>query len=110
MESKLFFLYLIIDNFNFNFIIFFIFILNRNFQCGMLHCDHKNERLEFGMENVSTLSQKFINNNGSLAACRTVIVDLGLNEVDPGLTPDGAKCGENKVCVSIVNTIFLNYL
>lgn len=72
----------------------------------MLHCDHKNERLEFGMENVSTLSQKFINNNGSLVACRTAIVDLGLNEVDPGLTPDGAKCGENKVCVSLVKIIF----
>lgn len=72
----------------------------------MLHCDHKNERLEFGMENVSTLSQKFLNNNGSLVACRTAIVDLGLNEVDPGLTPDGAKCGENKVGFYSLNRFF----
>jgi len=64
----------------------------------MLHCRHLNERLEFGMESVAILSHSFINNGGSIIPCRTAIVDLGLNEVDPGLAPDGAKCGEGKVC------------
>lgn len=74
----------------------------RNVKCGMLQCKHKNERLEFGMETVSTVSHTFINSNGVMIPCRTAIVDLGLNDVDPGLTPDGAKCDENKVCFLIV--------
>lgn len=65
----------------------------------MLQCKHKNERLEFGMETVSTVSHTFINDRGVMIPCRTAIVDLGLNDVDPGLTPDGAKCGENMVCI-----------
>jgi hypothetical protein len=65
--------------------------------CGMLHCRHLNERLEFGMESVAILSQTFLNTGGNIIPCRTAIVDLGLNEVDPGLAPDGARCGEGKV-------------
>lgn len=63
----------------------------------MLHCEHMNERLEFGMESVAILSHSFINSGGSIIPCRTAIVDLGLNEVDPGLAPDGAKCAPGKV-------------
>lgn len=63
----------------------------------MLHCKHLNERLEFGMESVATLSHSFINSQGNIIACRSAIVDLGLNEIDPGLAPDGAKCGPGKV-------------
>ncbi|GJQ69047.1 hypothetical protein Trydic_g15703 [Trypoxylus dichotomus] len=82
-------------------------VLNREFRrceddnvlCGMLHCKHLNERLEFGMESVATLSHSFLNLNGSIIPCRTAIVDLGVNQVDPGLAPDGAKCGDGKMCV-----------
>ncbi|XP_049859100.1 pneumococcal serine-rich repeat protein [Schistocerca gregaria] len=82
--------------------------LNRSFHkctkediyCGMLHCKHLNEKLEFGMESVARLAHSFINAGGSLIPCRTALVDLGLNEVDPGLVPNGAKCGEGKMCVS----------
>jgi len=70
----------------------------------MLQCKHKNERLEFGMETVSTVSHTFINSGGLMIPCRTAIVDLGLSDVDPGLTPDGAYCGENKVCIIIILT------
>lgn len=63
----------------------------------MLHCKHLNERLEFGMESVAILSHTFINKKGSIIPCRTAIVDLGINQVDPGLTPDGALCGDSKV-------------
>ncbi|CAH2096893.1 unnamed protein product [Euphydryas editha] len=66
--------------------------------CGLLQCKHLNERLEFGMESVSTLSAVFINNNGTILTCRTAMIDLGLSEVDPGMVPDGAKCGDEKMC------------
>ncbi|XP_054288556.1 disintegrin and metalloproteinase domain-containing protein 12 [Macrosteles quadrilineatus] len=72
----------------------------QDLQCGMLHCTHLNERLEFGMESVAILSHSFINSQGSIIPCRTALVDLGLNEVDPGLAPDGARCGEGKMCVN----------
>lgn len=64
----------------------------------MLHCRHLNERLEFGMESVSILSHSFINWKGAIIPCRTALVDLGINQIDPGLAPDGAKCGDGKVC------------
>ncbi|KAK0162405.1 hypothetical protein PV327_006185 [Microctonus hyperodae] len=73
---------------------------DHNILCGMLHCKHLNERLEFGMESVAILSHSFINNGGTIIACRTAIVDLGLNQVDPGLAPDGAKCAPGKMCVN----------
>ncbi|KAK9501459.1 hypothetical protein O3M35_012175 [Rhynocoris fuscipes] len=72
---------------------------DENIYCGMLHCMHLNEKLEFGMESVSILSHSFINAGGSIIPCRTAIVDLGLNEIDPGLAPDGAKCADGKMCV-----------
>lgn len=73
----------------------------RDVYCGMLQCKHYNERLEFGMESVAILSHSFINgdsgNGTTIIPCRTAIVDLGLNEIDPGLAPDGARCAENHV-------------
>uniref|UniRef100_A0A336MLR0 CSON003023 protein n=1 Tax=Culicoides sonorensis TaxID=179676 RepID=A0A336MLR0_CULSO len=66
--------------------------------CGMVHCRHLNERLEFGMESVAVLSHSFMNYKGSIIPCRTAIVDLGLETMDPGLAPNGAKCGEGKMC------------
>lgn len=68
--------------------------------CGMLHCRHLNEKLEFGMESVAILAHSFINSKGSIIPCRNAIVDLGLNEMDPGLTPDGATCGDGKMCIN----------
>lgn len=71
-----------------------------NAMCGMVHCRHLNERLEFGMESVAVLSHSFMNYKGSIIPCRTAIVDLGLETMDPGLTPNGAKCGEGKMCMN----------
>lgn len=68
----------------------------------MLHCKHLNERLEFGMESVAILSHSFINNGGKIIPCRSAIVDLGLNQVDPGLAPDGAKCAPGKVTAGVM--------
>lgn len=68
--------------------------------CGMLHCRHTNEKLEFGLENVAVLSHSFLNHDNRIVVCRTAIIDLGLQSTDPGLTPDGAKCGVDKMCVN----------
>ncbi|XP_017779843.1 PREDICTED: disintegrin and metalloproteinase domain-containing protein 9 isoform X2 [Nicrophorus vespilloides] len=78
----------------------FVKCQDENVLCGMLHCKHLNERLEFGMESVAILSHTFINLKGHIIPCRTAIVDLGLNQVDPGLSPDGASCGDGKMCVN----------
>lgn len=69
----------------------------RHVQCGLLHCSHLNERLEFGMESVAVLSHSFFSVDGKIVPCRTANVDLGLQDVDPGLVPNGAKCGDNRV-------------
>ncbi|XP_036675344.3 disintegrin and metalloproteinase domain-containing protein 12 [Drosophila suzukii] len=68
-------------------------------KCGMLYCIHLNERLEFGMESAAVLSHSYISHERKIVACRTALVDLGLQTTDPGLTPNGAKCGEDKMCV-----------
>lgn len=73
------------------------FFLSRDIMCGMLHCTHLNERLEFGMESAAILARSYINVKGKTFTCRAAIVDLGLFNTDPGLTPNGAKCGDGKV-------------
>ncbi|CAG9760023.1 unnamed protein product [Ceutorhynchus assimilis] len=70
-----------------------------NIHCGILNCDTTGEKLEFGMEAVSIITHKFKYVGGIIMKCQTVIVDLGLQQVDPGLTPDGVKCGQDKICV-----------
>lgn len=65
--------------------------------CGMLHCTHTNERLEYGMESAAILARSFIPIRGKILACRSAIIDLG--SWDPGLVPNGAKCGNNKMCL-----------
>ncbi|KAH8407940.1 hypothetical protein KR222_004177, partial [Zaprionus bogoriensis] len=67
--------------------------------CGMLHCIHLNERLEFGMESAAVLSHSYVSHDRKIVACRTALVDLGLQTIDPGLTPNGAKCGAQSMCV-----------
>ncbi|XP_037026148.1 disintegrin and metalloproteinase domain-containing protein 12 isoform X2 [Bradysia coprophila] len=67
--------------------------------CGLLQCRHLNEILEFGMESVALLSHSFITHKKQVIPCRTAIIDLGLQSVDPGLTPNGAICGDGKMCI-----------
>jgi len=51
------------------------------------------------MESAAVLSHSYISHERKIVACRTALVDLGLQTTDPGLTPNGAKCGEDKMCV-----------
>lgn len=39
---------------------------------------------------------------GSILPCRTAMIDLGLGDVDPGMVPDGAKCGDNMVRLHVL--------
>lgn len=67
--------------------------------CGTLHCVHLNERLEFGIESAAVQSKFYIDENDKRFTCRSAIVDLGLFTADVGQSPNGAKCGTNKVCL-----------
>lgn len=60
------------------------------------------------MESVAVLSHSFFNVEGKIIPCRTANVDLGLQDVDPGLVPNGAKCGHNKVHLASKTTIHVN--
>ncbi|XP_013402377.1 disintegrin and metalloproteinase domain-containing protein 9 isoform X1 [Lingula anatina] len=69
--------------------------------CGMLHCQHQNEKLMFWREALSRLlPYTTLDVNGVRIKCKSAILDVGLNDLDPGMTPDGAKCGEDKLCVN----------
>lgn len=67
--------------------------------CGRLHCSHRNEKLEYGPEGAAVISKSIEFRKGKLVSCYSTVIDLGLNESDPGLVPDGAKCGTNLMCV-----------
>ena len=67
--------------------------------CGMLHCAHRTERLRFWKEALSYLMpEAWVMVNGTRQDCKGAILDVGLNMPDPGMTPDGTKCGDSKVC------------
>jgi len=55
------------------------------------------EKLEFGYEAAAILASFFVNVQGQIHPCRSVTVDFGLQDVNPGLVPDGASCGNDKV-------------
>jgi hypothetical protein len=67
--------------------------------CGRLHCFHQSEQLKYGTESAAILARSFIPHKGKILTCRSAMIDLGLDEMDPGLVPNGAKCGTNSMCV-----------
>ncbi|XP_054167219.1 zinc metalloproteinase-disintegrin-like EoMP06 [Oppia nitens] len=68
--------------------------------CGRLHCFHQSEQLKYGTESAAILARSFIPNKGKVLACRSAMVDLGIDIIDPGLVPNGAKCGSNSMCIN----------
>ncbi len=74
----------------------------RDVLCGMLQCSHRNERLVFWKEALSYLMpEAWIMVNGTRQDCKGAILDVGLNMPDPGMTPEGTKCGTEKVGVTL---------
>lgn len=67
--------------------------------CGRLHCSHRSEKLEYGPEGAAVISKSIEYRKGKLISCYSAVIDLGLYESDPGLVPNGAKCGTNLMCV-----------
>lgn len=78
--------------------------------CGMLHCVHnqasvgdskKTGKLGYGFESASILTVSFfVMSNHAKIFCHGAIVDAGSDARDPGLVPEGAACGENKMCLN----------
>ncbi|XP_049278949.1 zinc metalloproteinase-disintegrin-like BmMP [Anopheles funestus] len=71
--------------------------------CGLLHCTHQSEKLEYGVEAYAKRTATKYQHYGPRGTVRTticnaVIVDLGLDVVNPGLVPDGTKCGTGRMC------------
>ncbi|XP_035701915.1 disintegrin and metalloproteinase domain-containing protein 12 isoform X2 [Folsomia candida] len=71
-----------------------------NSKCGILHCLMDTDRLEYSYESAAILASFFVNAGGRIYPCRSVIVDVGLSDISPGMVPDGASCGPGKMCVS----------
>ena len=67
--------------------------------CGMLHCVHRNEKLMFWKEALAyTMPEAFVKVNGTQRRqCKGAILDVGLDMPDPGMVPNGTKCGDRKV-------------
>lgn len=63
----------------------------------MVHCTRLSKRLEFSEASLSDIFTTSIMINRTVLVCASAIVDIGINKIDPGLTPDGAPCGVEKV-------------
>lgn len=84
--------------------------------CGMLHCVHNQVppsgqsslkqisgagKLLYGFESASILTVSFfVMNNNAKIYCNGAIIDAGQGMRDPGLVPNGAYCGNEKMCVN----------
>uniref|UniRef100_A0A914ENZ5 Uncharacterized protein n=1 Tax=Acrobeloides nanus TaxID=290746 RepID=A0A914ENZ5_9BILA len=69
--------------------------------CGRLQCHHLSEKPEIDDRSiVETAYRSFSLSNGTDVFCRTIRTTYtGTKKTDPGMVPDGAKCGENKMCI-----------
>ncbi|KAL5021626.1 hypothetical protein ScPMuIL_000781 [Solemya velum] len=68
--------------------------------CGLLHCVHLNEKLMFWKESLALDTPAiFLTLGSSRHVCRSATLDVGLDMPDPGMVPDGAKCGDRKICL-----------
>lgn len=65
--------------------------------CGRLQCLHLTNNLEFGSK--YTYFTTTYSNGEKTVECHAATIDMGINDVDPGLVPDGAKCGDGKMCL-----------
>ncbi|KAL3865088.1 hypothetical protein ACJMK2_006719 [Sinanodonta woodiana] len=67
--------------------------------CGLLHCVHQNEKLMFWKDNFAHATPAtFLTIGSTTYICRGAMLDVGVDMPDPGMVPDGAKCGDRKIC------------
>ncbi|KAJ6640238.1 Disintegrin and metalloproteinase domain-containing protein 12 [Pseudolycoriella hygida] len=67
-------------------------------ECGLVQCESPANDLVFGQELLSDIRRSY-SQTWPYVTCTTIVLDVGLQNVDPGLTPDGAMCGRGKMCV-----------
>lgn len=78
--------------------IFHRVLLCSDVMCGLLHCVHQNEKLMFWKDNLAHATPaSFLTIGSTTYVCRGAILDVGLDMPDPGMVPNGAKCGDGKV-------------
>uniref|UniRef100_A0A182IYD3 Disintegrin and metalloproteinase domain-containing protein 12 n=1 Tax=Anopheles atroparvus TaxID=41427 RepID=A0A182IYD3_ANOAO len=71
--------------------------------CGLLHCTHRSEKLEYGVEAYAKRTATKFQHYGPrgtvrTTVCNAAIVDLGPAVINPGLVPDGTMCGVGRMC------------
>ncbi|XP_055587569.1 zinc metalloproteinase-disintegrin-like EoMP06 [Uranotaenia lowii] len=66
--------------------------------CGLLFCHQLNENnLEFGLKVFTEENIGSVLKGRDVVHCHAAFIDLGEGK-QPSLVPDGAPCGENKMC------------
>lgn len=65
--------------------------------CGQVQCQPTDDNHGFKSSNIDV--RRGYSPTYPYVPCQTVVFDLGLHNTDPGLSPDGAKCGEGKMCI-----------
>lgn len=65
--------------------------------CGALQCSQKTERTQYGDRSLVRMAYTEIRYHNRVVTCHTASIDLGSEELDPGLVPSGAKCGNDMV-------------
>ncbi|ESN91736.1 hypothetical protein HELRODRAFT_96397 [Helobdella robusta] len=76
---------------------------NSDVMCGLLHCQHSSEKMMFWDKTVSKDIIEniiFIQPGNIRYDCKTVMLDIDKDADNPGLVPNGASCGSNKMCMS----------
>ncbi|KFD45459.1 hypothetical protein M514_13664 [Trichuris suis] len=84
----------------------FLKCLPQDMKCGLLQCDHKNERTNFGSKSTVLVDSRTLRQGSDVFSCQTALIDIGDDRADPGLVPNGADCGPGKVgqfCLSAVS-------
>ncbi|XP_055333025.1 disintegrin and metalloproteinase domain-containing protein 12-like [Paramacrobiotus metropolitanus] len=76
----------------------------RDLRCGLLHCTSQVDRLALGLDTSTSIVQSFIPAKTTYTNCKGAYVDLGLSVQDPGMVPNGAKCGDSSMCFHQVCT------
>ncbi|CAK5079319.1 unnamed protein product [Meloidogyne enterolobii] len=73
--------------------------------CGRLQCSHESDKPVFGDPSTIYSAYSFVRTkSGKDETCRVVRTTIagtgGKRKADPGMVPDGAQCGNNKICVN----------
>ena len=77
----------------------FVVLVVSDVMCGLVHCEHGAEKLAFWKEALTlTLPETWVHTeDGRRHDCHAVILDVGLDMVDPGMVLDGTRCGQRRV-------------